>query len=78
MNISSKYFNSNFAHNIVIYWSLFKMSNKVYITKHTKEKSSTIKLTLFCKIGKVMEVKRVGKIWIRMSTNDIYLLQFQI
>ena len=50
---------------------------KVYIITQTKEKPST-KINIFRKIGKAMKVKRVSKIWVRISTTNIYLLQFKI
>ena len=32
----------------------------------------------FRKIGKTLEVKRVSKIWVRMTTTNIHLIQFNI
>ena len=37
MNISSKHFDLNFAHNIVIHWWLFLALIEVYISTHTKK-----------------------------------------
>ena len=35
-------------------------------------------IDIFRKIGKAMKVERVSKIWVRMSTTNISLLQFRI
>ena len=49
----------------------------VYIIANTKEKPSMTNW-YFSKSCKATKVKRVSKIWIRMATNDILLLQFRI
>ena len=50
---------------------------KVYIITHTKKKPFTTNWFFFSKIVKVMKVKRVSKIWARMCTTNIHLLQFK-
>ena len=54
------------------YYSRCKL--KVYILIHIKEKP----IDIFHKTDKARKVKRVSKIWVRMSTTDIHLLQFKI
>ena len=51
---------------------------KVYIITHIKEKSSMTHWYFFAKSVKAMKVKRVSKIWVRMSTTNIHLLQCKI
>ena len=46
----------------------------VYIIAHTKEKPCTTNDT-FCKICKAMSVKRVSKIWLKMSIATITSIQ---
>ena len=85
MNTSSKHSNLNFAYHIVMYWSLFKVYNGKFTYQLTnKEKPSlTIfsqpqQIDVFRKIGRAMRVKSVSKIWVRMPTTNIHLLQFKI
>ena len=60
---------------IILLSTLQGVNLNVYIITHTKEKPSTT-IDTFRKISKTIEVKRVSKIWIRMSTTYIHLLQF--
>ena len=67
---SSRHFNSNFALHRPILLSIDHSSRcklKVYIITHTKEKPSTTN-RYFSQISKAMKVKRVSKIWVRLST----------
>ena len=60
MNISNRHSNSNFAYQIVIHWSLFKL-----LIVHTKEKPFTTN-GYFSQNLLGNGVKRVSKIWDRI------------
>ena len=73
INISSRHSNSNFAHHIIIHWSLsIRCKLNVYIVTHIKRETIYDKLIFFCKISKAKKVNRMRKIWVRISTTNIY------
>ena len=45
---------------------------KLKVCTHTKENPSTIKYDISRKIGKPIKVKRMSKIWVRISTTKIF------
>ena len=62
MNISSRHSNSNFAHHIVIHWSLFKVSVECLHNNSHQRETIYDKLIFFVyKIVKVMKDKEWAK-----------------
>ena len=77
MDVNSRHSTSNFAHHIVIHWTLFKVLIESFHNNSHQRETIYNKLILFCKIGKAMKVKRVNIIWVTMSTANIYWLLTQ-
>ena len=50
----------------------------VYVIAHTEEELCSTNMDTFFKICKAVKVKRVNKIWLRMSITNINLLPFKI
>ena len=53
------------------------LNNNLHQRETINDKLTVFFFFFFCKTDKAMEVKRVSKTWVRISTTNIHLLQFK-